>query len=109
MLVEGEEVEELPHELQILPSHVGNLEDRADTLRDKVSAHGDDVIARVDKQGDLPAAGGLEDLGELLQGLLEDVGGAHVNLGHHDEHGDVQGQGQSEVFCQQEDEEEKGI
>ena len=43
----------------------------------------------------MPASRGPQNPHQQLEGLLKDVAGAHVNLGHHNEDGDAEGERQT--------------
>lgn len=93
-----QDVEELADEVETLARDVGHLEDGADALADELGGRVDAVFAALDEDGDFAGAGGLEDLLQLGEGLLEDVGRADVDFGDDDHDGHVEREGDAEVF-----------
>ena len=123
----GEQIEKHPQEVKVQTGHVGDLEYGANSeekttttniirklttnnkttnnktttstpFRCKVCCRGDDVILCLHQDRDLAAAGGLEDPGQQLHRVLQDVGRAHVDLCHHHKHGNTQRQGKSKML-----------
>ena len=86
-----QDVQEGAHQVEALARDVGHLEDGADALGDELRGRVDRVLAVLDEDGDLARAGGLEDAGELGDGLLEDLRGEDVDFGDDDHDGDVEG------------------
>lgn len=72
-------------------------------LRHKIGRRHDNVVHVVDEEGNLAAAGRLEDLLQQLQGRLEHIGWAHVNLSDDNVDGHIEGQRQTKVLCTKND------
>jgi hypothetical protein len=58
-----EDVQELPDEIKRFASNIGDLEDGADALTDKLSGRVDALLARLDKDRYFAGSRGFEDLG----------------------------------------------
>ena len=67
-------------------------------LRSEVSSGCDDVILPLHQDRYFPAARRLQDTGEQLHGLLQDIRRAHVDLCHHHKHGNTESQCQAKVL-----------
>ena len=91
-------VEECADKVQGLTRDVGDLEDGADALGDKLGGGLDSVGAIFDKDGDFPCARRFEYASQLGDGLLQDLRRAYVNLCNDYHHRNVQGEGDSEML-----------
>ena len=96
--VVGENVEEGADEVEVVAGDVRDLEDGADAPRDELRCCIDALLAVGDEDGDFPRAGGFEDFGELGDGLLEDLGRTDVDFGDDDHDGDVEREGDTQMF-----------
>lgn len=85
-----EDIQERPHKVEALPSHVGDQEDGAYPLANELCSGVNALLAIADKSWDLSGAWTLHDLGDLSNGFLENIGWADINLGHHYHDGDVE-------------------
>jgi hypothetical protein len=58
----------------------------------------DAILSVLDEDGDLASTGGFQDLGQLCDGLLENLRRADVNLGDDNHDGNVQCESNTEVL-----------
>lgn len=91
-------VEEGTNEVKGFAGDVGDLKDRADSLRDKLCGGLDSISTVFNEDGNLPCAGRFEDACQLGNGLLQDLRWANVNLGDDHHHRNVQGEGDAKVL-----------
>ena len=92
------DIKEEAHQVEILASDVGHLEDGTYSMADKLRCSIYAVLPIFDKGWDFARAGAFHDFGNLSDAFLKNVGRANVNFGnnHHDRY--IQRQGNSKVF-----------
>jgi hypothetical protein len=86
-----EHVEKCTYEVEVLSCHVGYLEDGTDATGDELSGSGYARGMVVDEDGDFASSGRFEDLGQLSDGLLQNVWWADVDFGDYYHYRDVEG------------------
>lgn len=87
-----------PHQIQVLTRDIADLKNRANPLTHKLARRAHTLLSILDEDGYLFGSRGFQDLGELGDGLFEDLGRADVDFGNDDHDRDVEGKGDAEVF-----------
>lgn len=93
-----DDVEESADEIERMASYVGDLEDWADTLTDELCSGVYAFLLVLDEDGYFSGAGRLENLGQLGDGLLENVRRTDVDLGYANHDWDIEGQGDAQML-----------
>lgn len=88
MAVVWNDVEEGPYQVKRVTCHVRDLEYRADTLTDELGGGIYAFLLVLDEDGYLSCTRRLQNLGQLGDGLLEDMRRANIDFGYadHDRH-----------------------
>eukprot|EP00041_Stephanoeca_diplocostata_P035936 m.1286139 g.1286139 ORF g.1286139 m.1286139 type:complete len:327 (-) comp24780_c0_seq74:488-1468(-) len=94
----AEQIEKLLEQAEVLPRDVGHLENGAQPLRLKAARRVHHVLLRLDQHRHFLASRRLENAVQQFERGGEDVGRAHVNLGHDHEDGLVERQCQTQVL-----------
>lgn len=82
--VMGKDVHEFADEVERLSSDIRDLEDGTYSLTDELCCCVDALLAVLDEDGDLASSGRLQDLGELSDGLLQNLRRTYVDFGDDD-------------------------
>ena len=91
-------VEESPHQIQALPSHIRDLEDRTYPLTDKLCCCIDGVFAILDEDWNFSSSRRFQNLRELGNCLLQNIGGAYINFCYYYQDWDIERKGDTEMF-----------
>lgn len=90
MSVVRQDVQEGPHEIEVLASDVGDLEYRAYPLTDELSRSIDGVLTILNENWDFPCARRFQYPRELRNGILKDLRRANINFSNDYHNWDVQ-------------------
>jgi hypothetical protein len=96
--VVGQNVEEGAHKVEIVSSDIGDLEDGAYSPRHKLGGCVDALLLVLDEDWYLASAGGLQDFGELRDGLLQNLRRANVDFSDADHDRDIERKSNSKVL-----------
>jgi hypothetical protein len=84
-----QDVQKRSYKIQILSRDVGHLKYRTYPLADKLSCRIDTFLTVSNEDGDFASSWRFKDFGDLLDGLLENIGRADIDFGDDDHDWDI--------------------